>query len=562
MDVAREPGSGRLVRATQAMRGRTYRCPMCKAEVFPRLGRKRDHHFAHWPGQGSPECELFHVGDDIHHPWPTYPGYTNQENDGPPIPPLALGIVLEPETLVRGTRLRQWGLRLTIPKSDDEHGRISIACGGKDLRTIPLSKLMLQSATLPVELDAADFGASWISPEVRPRYRAAVEQRVAGLDHAHVNVFAATTQKYKPRVKSLGWGDSYYFVWRSSAFPALPPTLIARRLAERGAWSCALVTLPDESEVDLQRWLHEACAMRISKDARRWSIVYPVAYDIDIAGHITVAPAASVLVGFEGEDAPTDEHTPLECRVLDARAPLSVPARGRRFVEIATRGAYEKGTVRLSWGGRALPEILRAALPPPDALPSVLLHARPRRGGPAITAHLHQADSQQLLETVRTRACDLVELIVPVGVPGTLNRRARTGDWQIVPLSHSEFTTAAGDVTYRITAEPLAALNRALQDPSLDICLDFSAFGSFYAAAEKPERRAAPALRLDAGLRRKIVWLCKTAGQYPRGGSTIDHLDDVTLVCLVTEARVPASLLAQQRSLQAALHRLGRELPA
>jgi hypothetical protein len=67
----------------------------------------------------------------MHHPWPTFPahGDPNEQDDRPPLPPLALSIELEPEILVRGSRLRQWGLRLTIPKSDDAHGSFTINCG-------------------------------------------------------------------------------------------------------------------------------------------------------------------------------------------------------------------------------------------------------------------------------------------------------------------------------------------------------------------------------------------------------------------------------------------------
>jgi hypothetical protein len=543
------------------MRGRIYLCPRCQAQVFPRLGRRRDAHFAHWPGQGSPECELFHASDDIHHPSPSF-GHddTNEQDSRPAIPPLALSIELEPEILVRGSRLRQWGLRLTVPKSDDSHGSFKINCGGKDVRTVALSKLVLQSVTLSVDPDAADFAPQWISPEVRPRFRAALE-RVAGLDSVHINVFAATTQKYKPCAKSLAWGDSYYFVWQARAFPALPPMLIARRLAERGAWSCALVTLPDESDAELERWLQDSCARRITKKKQRWSILYPVPYDIDIAGQIVVAPSASVLVGMEGGDAGSSPKSGLECRVLDARASLSASMRGQRLFEIVTCGAHEKGTIRLSWGEGDLPEISRAAAQPPSALPAVVLRVRARSGGAGITARLHQPDGWQLLEKVRAQASDLIELSIPSGVRGLLKRRRPPNDWQVEVLAQTE-SAPTTETTYRIDAELLVSVNRALQDSSSDISLDFSAFGSFYAGANRPEYREVPVQRLNSELRRKIVWLCKTAGPSSNQARHIDQLDDAALLRLLSRVRVPESLIAQQRFITSALRRSGRELPA
>ena len=151
MDWAKEPGTGRLVRAAAASRGRYYRCPVCKADVFPRFPRPsnsrryrqyRTPHFAHRPGQGSEKCELYHPADAIQHPRPSFPGATDglaRHETG--IPPLSLSIELEQEALIRGNRLREWGLRLTVPKSDDPHGRLSIDLGGNDVRTVALSKL-------------------------------------------------------------------------------------------------------------------------------------------------------------------------------------------------------------------------------------------------------------------------------------------------------------------------------------------------------------------------------------------------------------------------------------
>jgi hypothetical protein len=220
----------------------------------------------------------------------------------PAIPPLALCIELEQEALVRGNRLREWGLRLTVPKSDDAHGRVSIDCGGKAVRTVVLSKLFLSSLTYPADPEAADFGAVWISPEVRPRFRAAIEGRISGLDRERINVFVASPQKYKPSSSHLSWGETYYFVWRSENRVVLPRSLFTRRLADRGAWSCAMVALPDEADAALETWLRQACGRNVSKERRRWGIVYPVAYDVDISGQIVIAESASLIIGTETID--------------------------------------------------------------------------------------------------------------------------------------------------------------------------------------------------------------------------------------------------------------------
>jgi hypothetical protein len=254
-DFARKYGNSRGIISGRRKRAQlvmvTTTSALGKSSVYNRLklgGQSylqsigyRVAHFAHRPGQGSEECELFYSADAIQHPWPSLPGTGGDPaRDGPSIPPLTLSIELEQETLVRGNRLREWGLRLTIPKSDDAHGRVSINCGGNTVRTVALSKLFLSSVTYPVDPEAADFGAVWISPEVRPRFRDAIEGRIPGLDHERINVFAASTQKYKPLCSYLSWGETYYFVWRSENRVALPRSLFTRRLADRGAWAASM----------------------------------------------------------------------------------------------------------------------------------------------------------------------------------------------------------------------------------------------------------------------------------------------------------------------------------
>src|SRR4051794_34533354 len=146
MDHARDR-QGRLIRTREAMPHRFYSCPVCSTEVFLRRGRKYQHHFAHRSNRGTPECELFHPNDYIDTAWKPPAGASTNNAPDRAIPPLSLGIQLEPEAKIRGRKFRRWSLNLTVPKSDVGHGRITIDFGTGHPRPFDLSRLMLEPYT-------------------------------------------------------------------------------------------------------------------------------------------------------------------------------------------------------------------------------------------------------------------------------------------------------------------------------------------------------------------------------------------------------------------------------
>src|SRR5262245_37372211 len=60
MNYATIGRAGKLIEAARAAIRRDYTCPSCRARVFLRRGSIRDAHFAHYPGEGKPECEQYH----------------------------------------------------------------------------------------------------------------------------------------------------------------------------------------------------------------------------------------------------------------------------------------------------------------------------------------------------------------------------------------------------------------------------------------------------------------------------------------------------------------------
>jgi hypothetical protein len=62
MQYALTRGTRKLTEAEDANRWSEYACPTCGARVSLRVGKKREAHFAHWPGEGRPDCELYFPG--------------------------------------------------------------------------------------------------------------------------------------------------------------------------------------------------------------------------------------------------------------------------------------------------------------------------------------------------------------------------------------------------------------------------------------------------------------------------------------------------------------------
>src|SRR5262249_47536943 len=154
---------GTIIPAAKASPYGEYRCPTCKGEAFLKAGQIYIAHFAHMPGQGKPECDDYHPLEDLRRQWETSPTQLpTHKIDG-----LLLSIDLEPDHDAR-RGLRGWGLRLTVPKSYDSHGEIRIDLGGGDVRPVSLATLSLGARTYPANPAALDFGAAWVSPEVRP----------------------------------------------------------------------------------------------------------------------------------------------------------------------------------------------------------------------------------------------------------------------------------------------------------------------------------------------------------------------------------------------------------
>jgi hypothetical protein len=342
---AQDRRTRQYVHADEASAARDYLCPICKAHVFLRAGRMRQNHFAHMPRQGKPECEEFHPSNELLR---AYGGSASPICE-PVVEPVRLSLELEPDRQGRrGTR--QWKLYVILPKSPNGHGRITFDFGPGDLRTISLSTVTLQSEAFQVDPVVEEFGAVWVSPEVAPSYRATVQQRLAGLDRARIKAFGVKSSKYKPRARSLHWGESYYVLWHQAEAPPFPPGVIDQEFANEHEWSCARLTLPYTPDVAVEAWLQKAWAGSISRPRREWALAYPAAYGLDDHGSEVVPDLSSALLALRSTDTQTSE---IVCSLTNHTERCSLTTGVNHLIAITARGQRPK-TIDLAWNGDAM----------------------------------------------------------------------------------------------------------------------------------------------------------------------------------------------------------------
>lgn len=545
--------TGKIIPAAKASPYGNYRCPTCKAGAFLKAGQVYIAHFAHMPGQGRPECDDYHPPEDLRRQWLTPSAQpSTQKIDG-----LLLSIELEPDHDARHG-LRRWGLRLTVPKSYDSHGEIRIDLGGGDVRRVSLTTLLLGGQTYRADPAAVEFGAAWVSPEVRPEYRQAVEHRIAGLNPVHATVFAAVPQRLKPRCGALRWGESYYFVWRDDRSREFPSSLLHHALADNRGWACCLVALPDKVDSDIAAWLEKTSDLQVVPARREWALIHPAPYGVDDDAHLQIHSAATLLLAIK----PVDDDGEITCISGQQSASLQLSGAGLHVVEICVGQQTTPQPIQLTWDSLLLNSLAAQAYPKSAPEPAVVVEfgLAPHKTHVA----LHHASCQARLLRVRTAEEQISDIHADSRLRGKVRfRSAGEFEWQSEELNFSrpDVLPAMGHTSLPTTQ--IARLNGLLKDRSLDVTIDFGPYGVFFAIALAAAETARPNGRIPRRLRARIEWLCKASRAFVDAERRpVSSLDDAALLRHLSTLKIPVSLLANLRALERDLHRTEGGLPA
>lgn len=544
MYFAKERRSGKIVNASEASPARYYICPTCLADVILRRGQWRTEHFAHRSGQGKPDCENYHPSQDLTYSWPSHgdpaPGTTNKTID-----PLLLSIELQPESTVRGKKLRKWELRLTVPKSEDTHGRIIIDCGAGLKRPFSLSKLALGSQTCSADVDAEDFGTIWFSPEVRGEYRSVLEERIPGLHREQATLFASSASRLKPRVDRASWGDSYYLVWHTAHAISVPRSLAPQPLAPIGQWNCALIALPEEEDDEIRTWIKETTAVAISPQRRVFGLLYPPPCGQDILGRVVMPAADEIVFGLKEVQS---ETVTLRATVGETSSQVSLHGAGRHLVGV---GDANRAHIALWLNEAQLPQFIPTSIGADNFFPEIRIVIREVSNPGHVEASLGSKKGLSILQKVREGQAEIFKWAIPSGVKGAIRWKSINDLlWSTMPLGSD------GTSPYVIAgAAQLAQFNAVLQDRAVELEIDFGAFGIFRASREKSAKRASDFV-VPRVVRDRIRWLATASASATNRNMSLSELSDADVVRFVLRMRVSPHLAAHHRALVSELRRL------
>lgn len=531
MDLAIDAYSKKHVHAASAQRGRDYRCPTCRAPVHLRRGTYREAHFAHDPGQGRPECDLYHFSDSLL-------GLTWEDPvSNPPaeiLPRQRLSLWLNVH-LPTGRNPASWSMEVLVPKSPGRAGTLTFDGGADGLR-VELSCLRLSAGAIncPVNLNAADFRVSWVSRDVDRHFAQAVQERIAGLDPLSANVFSAGRGSRQERASVLNWGGSYYLVYRAERLTDVPSEIATAALADHKDWSCVLVTLPSAADPDISAWFDAHTALSIMPAKQQWGITAPSLHAMDSAARVVLSSGTDIVLAIHPGDR-------------GGRDAMVHGTIGSESAEVAL-APHRWNLVQISGASPALPLMVRLNEHP---LPEMLVRSFARTS-PKVLLHFdtdtfeaHTEDARRALDGVRAGQLELSGITLPTALEAQLRARGPGElDWTV-----HRFVGMDGPQYEAVAREELARWMTILRDRQRDVVIDLGPYGYWWSDGQAPAMQRAtllPATRVHA------AWVLRACG---KPMATLN--DDEALAKAVRSLVAPRWLTAHHRLAKSRIAREG-----
>jgi hypothetical protein len=425
------------------------------------------------------------------------------------------------------------------------------------VRKIALSKLVLGPQTYRADPGAPDFGATWISPDVRQPYRAVFEHRVLGLSDRVLNAFAAAGRpNFKPLSHVLQWGESYYLIGRENKPLTFPSAIATHALATIEGWRGALIALPDLPDPEIAAWLETACDLPVARAKRQWAFVYPPLSSIDDDGTLQVASASKILLAIKPIDERPGDADRVSCTTGTSSAETSINGHNLHILEITIPEQEARKPIYLRWADTYLATVMAQSNFDQVRAPEITLAFSPE--SPLLRLPLHHANCLKLLEQVRQGQRKISEISGPSHLTGQLCwRRTATFAWQPQQITFPLAKPGALNGCGTAGPESVTRINALLQDQENEIKLDFGTYGAFHSRALALATRVPEKTRLDRELRARIEWLCKAAGTFAANQRRhLADLDDGALLETFARISVPNSLLGHRRALEHQLRRI------
>lgn len=494
--------TSKTVDADEASYGESYRCPVCSAPVTLRAGGERSAYFAHKPGAGTKNCELYHLGTLAH---------SVHEENGSQSSIWEMGLNV---TLAKTGFPRHWGLELIIPFKDGCKGELDIDVGGR------VQKVIFTDARKEKKI-TAEPGVGFysvVSTRIADRWReSTLVKRCEGLSANKATAFGEASRadgKPIPRANTIQRGGRYVFLWHTMLNPFFPDELIVERLGNVEGWQGASIDIPEGVSAECCAWLFNFCNLYVAEKSPAFIPIWPPLVSQIGVQLATVPRGATLYVGFQGLPEKLNNRAIFYARSGSDDIALSVNPVDNPFIKVSTES---ESALQVSC--RNLTELrlefdCSLEFDKLGKVPGITLIGS-ASDGTTSTTQLHDEDSIDWLERVSSGELRLTDIVAPSYCTGAV-RTGRSSVWQtIVELAIDPSEGSMGRP--KNWGHFVPAIAKILVDRSVDIQIDFGHLGRTWLPAQRSADDKATVL-LGSVLRSRIL---SYFGQMPRSSSSM-----------------------------------------
>lgn len=260
------------------------RCPVCRERVFPRSGRIREAHFAHYGGNSSKACEQYHPGEGV--------AGGLQVSGSSSLHEYSIRALGAPALLWKDEQSLPTSLYLRLPSMPGGFSsnikvisRATSQFRGGDLAKAAFAGLRLQVPPGQCETTPHDPALEELINEVLSKFR------FSG------NFFRATSEGgvLEPHDFPLELGENYWLVTQAALREPVPELLHVHERRSDRAWFAYRIALllPNGNDFDGLAHLRHYLQREIIRPLPRVSLIWPTPERIDPDGvpvfHVSVA---------------------------------------------------------------------------------------------------------------------------------------------------------------------------------------------------------------------------------------------------------------------------------
>lgn len=535
MEYAFNEVTGRLESAAKVSFSWRYVCPVCKARVLHRSGVTRKPHFAHWPGMGSPECEMFVPGLGQYVQGQASATLEKQR--------MELRLVIP----AIGTDRAGWSLELVLPPCRECPATLSLDVGGR-VQTLNM-RGMQSRRRVTAELSTAPYRIVEFTGKPDPSFVFSVDRECQGLPAVGAAVFTASGRiepRGFPRTQELRVSETFALLWRDPAAPDFPDELVVDRFPGRQGWNLALVTFPDELSSQCADWMHSFAGLPITPPVPAITAVWPFLTRKASVNVIESIRTSMLLLSAKMMPLETSDQGPtMQVESGSSKHSALGVERSPAIFALRPDGAQ---TVKVS--NANIPGIeefvsFSLELKRPQSHPSVEL-AFTTPAGVCHVIPLHQRRCTDMAAEARAQGRGPDYLSMPPGATGIL-RIDGPAERFLTEFSSGSDSPPHNRHMRLPPPDVLTKMTFALADPAYHVEIEFGGFGRLRVAGTwKTTSIGRPGGKLTPALRSRLLsFMLQLRIAFPEVVIT----DDNTLVSALATVRPEASLVPNYRSL-------------